>query len=145
MFVRSKFFFCASYTYDLDEKFFDNQVIMGGGRQVMRSNASEGEFDPIDTWACYSRDGRDLMRDWAADKIARKRSHAIVQNNAELRSLDHDSVEFLLGIFANGHISMDWNRETGPFGQPSLEEMTVAALKTLRKAANGYILVVLFN
>lgn len=117
---------------------------MGGGRQMLQSHAKAMEFDPIDTWACYSRDGRDLIREWTADKTSKKSTYSVLQNNEQLRNLDADSVDYVLGIFANGHISMDWERNTGPKGQPSLEEMTIAALRVLNKSKSGYLLVVIY-
>ncbi|KAK2577199.1 hypothetical protein KPH14_003350 [Odynerus spinipes] len=118
------------------------KVIMGGGRQMLRSNVNAGKYDPIDTWACYSTDGRDLIKDWARDKRSRKLSFSVVENNEQLSKVDTRKVDYLLGIFANGHIKMDWEREKGPEGQPSLEEMTVAALKILQKSKQGYLLMV---
>ncbi|XP_033336693.2 alkaline phosphatase [Megalopta genalis] len=118
------------------------QVIMGGGRQVLKTNATGTEFDPIDTWAGSRQDGRDLIEEWRKEKTARNVPFAVVQNNEELFKLNTDKVDYVLGIFANGHISMDWKREKGPKGQPSLEEMTVAALKILRRSKKGYLLVV---
>ncbi|CAG5092236.1 Similar to ALPL: Alkaline phosphatase [Cotesia congregata] len=118
------------------------KVIMGGGRQMLKSNSSGTKIDPIDTWACYSQDGRHLMEDWASDKSARKFRHQIVQNNEQLRAVDPDDVDFLLGVFANGHLNMDWQRIDTPEGQPSLEEMTIMAIRVLRKAAKGFLLVV---
>ncbi|CAK9801399.1 Alkaline phosphatase, tissue-nonspecific isozyme [Anthophora plagiata] len=120
----------------------DIKVIMGGGRQMMKSNATGTQFDPIDTWAGQRKDGRDLIEEWRKDKVSRKLSSDIVQNNEELLRVDAKKVDYLLGIFANGHINMDWNRERGPKGQPSLEEMTVSALKILQKSKRGYLLVV---
>lgn len=108
----------------------------------MKSNVSAGEFDPVDTWACYRRDGRDLIDKWMKDKSDRMLAHSVVQNNEELSRLDTDNVDYLLGIFANGHIEMDWKRERGPKGQPSLEQMTVAALRILQRSPEGYFLMV---
>lgn len=116
---------------------------MGGGRQMLVSNVTASKFDPIDNWACYSTDGRNLIKDWASDKKHRMKSYKIIQNNEELANVNPDDVEFLLGIFANGHLNMDWQRETGPKGQPSLEDMTTMAIKVLRKSQNGYLLVVI--
>nr|CAI5860844.1 unnamed protein product [Callosobruchus analis] len=48
------------------------QVIMGGGRQCLQSDVEGSPADPIDTWSCYSKDGRDLIRDWTAEKSRRK-------------------------------------------------------------------------
>ncbi|XP_018303124.1 alkaline phosphatase isoform X1 [Mycetomoellerius zeteki] len=118
------------------------RVIMGGGRQVMKSNVSAGEFDPIDTWACYRQDGRDLIDEWMRDKSNRNLAYKVVQNNEQLSRVDIDNVDYLLGIFANGHIPMDWKRERGPKGQPSLEKMTVMALRILQKSKQGYFLMV---
>lgn len=125
-----------------DEPGRNIRVIMGGGRQMLKSNVSGGEFDPIDAWACYRQDGRDLIAEWTRDKSGRNLAYSVVQNNEELSRLDIDNVDYLLGIFANGHIEMDWKRERGPKGQPSLEEMTVAALRILQKSKRGYFLMV---
>ncbi|EZA61510.1 Alkaline phosphatase, tissue-nonspecific isozyme [Ooceraea biroi] len=125
-----------------DEPGKNIRVIMGGGRQTMKSNVSASEFDPLDTWACYRQDGRDLINDWIRDKCKRNLAHRVVQNNEELSSVDVDNVDYLLGIFANGHLEMDWKRERGPKGQPSLEEMTVTALRILQKSKQGYLLMV---
>jgi len=115
---------------------------MGGGRQTMKSNVSASEFDPLDMWACYRQDGRDLIEDWTKDKSKRKLAYSVVQNNEELSRVDVDNVDYLLGVFANSHIEMDWKRKRGPRGQPSLEEMTVTALRILQKSKEGYLLMV---
>ncbi|XP_057320789.1 alkaline phosphatase-like [Microplitis mediator] len=118
------------------------KVIMGGGRQMLKSNVTGTKIDPIDTWACYSSDGRNLIEDWARDKALKNARHQVVQNNKQLRAVDPDDVDFLMGIFANGYLNMDWERVDGPEGQPSLEEMTTMAIKVLRKAPKGFLLVV---
>lgn len=72
---------------------------MGGGRQCLVSNVTDSPEDPIDRWACSSKDGRDLIRDWTLDKQKRKLSHAVVTNNEELEYLDHADTDYVLGIF----------------------------------------------
>lgn len=108
---------------------------------MLRSNVSSTEFDPVDTWACYSSDGRDLISDWSRDKASRKAKHRYVESKRQLSQVGDDT-EYLLGIFANGHLPMDYARNKGPEGQPSLQEMTVAALRVLAKSENGYFLAV---
>lgn len=122
-----------------------NQVILGGGRQVLQSNVKGTESDPIDNWACYSKDGRDLIEDWKKDKESINATYAFVQNREELSRVNPVKTEFLLGIFANSHISMDYKRDKGPKGQPSLEEMTIAAVKVLRRGKKGFVLMVRIN
>ncbi|KAL3270478.1 hypothetical protein HHI36_021021 [Cryptolaemus montrouzieri] len=117
------------------------KVIMGGGRQMLQSNASDRPGDPIDTWATKSGDNRDLMADWKIDKQRRNVSNAIVTNNEELDKLS-DSTEYVLGIFANGHLAQDYRRNRGPEGMPSLRNMSDKAIKLLRKNKKGYVLMV---
>ena len=47
-----------------------------------------------------------------------------------------------VGIFANGHLKYDHERETGPNGMPSLSNMTEKALEILKRNENGFVLVV---
>lgn len=48
----------------------------------------------------------------------------------------------LAGIFANGHLKFDHERDTGPKGMPSLANMTSKAIEILSKNRKGFILVV---
>ena len=116
------------------------QVIMGGGRQVLMTNVTGTEKDPLDEWAGRRKDGRDLIDDWKKDKSDKKA--IVVQNNEELSAVNFEDTDYLLGIFANGHLNMEYKRDSGPKGQPSLAEMTQAALKILKKNDEGFVLVV---
>lgn len=73
-------------------------VIMGGGRQCLVSNVTDSNEDPIDRWACYSKDGRDLIRDWSLDKEKRKLNHAVVSNNEELKNVNSKKVDYVMGM-----------------------------------------------
>lgn len=112
---------------------------MGGGRQMLQTNVSESKIDPIDHWAGRRGDGRNLINDWVADKKNKKVTYRVVQNSEELKSVNYDETDYLLGIYANGHLPMDFQRDKS---LPSLEEMTLAALKILKKSDNGFLLVV---
>lgn len=121
----------------------DINVIMGGGRQCLVSNVTGTPGDPIDTWSCVSRDGRDLIQKWADDKHARRLPYAVVRNTGELAKLaDGSAAEYVLGIFANGHMMYEDERDKGPQGQPSLREMTDRAVQVLEKNPKGFVLVV---
>lgn len=80
-----------------DEPGRNINVIMGGGRQCLVSNVTSTQEDPVDTWACYSRDGRDLIRDWTLDKQKRKLKHAVVTNNDQLAKLNHRNTDYVMG------------------------------------------------
>ena len=79
-----------------DEPGKNINVIMGGGRQCLQSNTKDLPGDPVDTWACFSKDGRDLIKDWIQDKKGRDKTYAVVQNNEQLNSVK-SSTEFVLG------------------------------------------------
>lgn len=79
-----------------DEPGRNIQVIMGGGRQVLQSKVNGSESDPIDTWCCYSTDGRDLIEDWKNEKKNRNVSYSFVSNTNDLENVDVNS-EFVLG------------------------------------------------
>lgn len=117
-------------------------VIMGGGRQCLVSNITGTTEDPLDTWSCISKDGRNLINDWKRDKTARKLKHTFVENNGDLSNLNVGETDYLLGIFANGHLPFDHLRNRDVNGQPSLKMMTEAAIKILSKNHNGFVLVV---
>ncbi|XP_059610745.1 alkaline phosphatase isoform X2 [Phlebotomus argentipes] len=116
-------------------------VIMGGGRQCLVSGVEGSAADPLDTWSCNSVDGRDLIEKWRNDKIEKEHSHVVLQNNSDLANFDESS-EYVLGIFANGHLKYEDERDKGEAGMPSLENMTAAALRVLRRHQNGFFLVV---
>ncbi|EDW00073.1 alkaline phosphatase [Drosophila grimshawi] len=117
-------------------------VIMGGGRQMLVSNVSATENDPLDMWAGHSADGRNLITKWAQIKAEQGVPHAVVQNNAELRNLDAENIDYMMGIFANGHLKYDHERDSGDNGMPSLTNMTLKALQVLGNSDKGYLLVV---
>ncbi|KAH8244793.1 hypothetical protein KR032_000468 [Drosophila birchii] len=117
-------------------------VIMGGGRQMLVSNVSHSDADPLDTWASKSADGRDLIQDWRRKKEAAGEAHAVIQNNRELWNLKGQEVDYLLGIFANGHLMYDHERDRGESGMPSLSNMTLKALEVLGNSDKGFLLVV---
>ncbi|XP_044253838.1 alkaline phosphatase, tissue-nonspecific isozyme-like [Tribolium madens] len=124
-----------------DEPGKNINVVMGGGRQCLQSGVEDRPGDPVDRWACYSTDGRDLIRDWELDKKRRNKSYATLTNNEELERVD-TSKEFVLGVFANGHMSMDYARDKSPTGMPSLTNMTKKAIEILNRNSKGYILVI---
>ncbi|CAG9773764.1 unnamed protein product [Ceutorhynchus assimilis] len=131
---------CKDIAYQLinDSPGRNIKVIMGGGRQCLVANVEGSKSDPLDTWSCISKQkGRNLINDWATNKT----SYQILQNNQQLQNMN-ESAEFTLGIFANGHLKMEYERDKGPEGMPSLSAMTEAAIKLLKKNPNGYALMV---
>uniref|UniRef100_A0A1B6IP91 alkaline phosphatase n=1 Tax=Homalodisca liturata TaxID=320908 RepID=A0A1B6IP91_9HEMI len=117
-------------------------VIMGGGRQCMMTNINVSESDPRDTWSCSRKDGRDLIKHWIDEKKREGLRHAYLSTTDDLNKLDIDNVDFVMGIFANGHLKLDHERDRTPRGMPSLSQMTETAIKVLLKNKKGFLLVV---
>lgn len=119
-------------------------VIMGGGRQMLVSDVIGSEADPLDTWACQSHDGRNLMLDWKNQRKTLEQRAKVVENRLELADIGKsDDIDFLLGIFANGHLKYDHELDNN--SMPSLEEMTVKAIEVLfkeNKQQQGFFLMV---
>lgn len=90
-------------------------VLLGGGRDHFRADARE--------------DGRDLL--------ARLRDGRVyVEDAAAFRSLDTDTIQALVGLFADSHPA------PAPARDPDLSELTAAALAVLEHDPDGFFLMV---
>ncbi|XP_013162139.1 PREDICTED: alkaline phosphatase isoform X2 [Papilio xuthus] len=119
----------------------DLHVVLGGGRQVLVSNSTGTPEDPISAWSCYRQDGRDLIDEYRRDKEDRNLKYQIVSNTRELLNIEND-IDYLFGIFANEHLQYEFERNKSPEGQPSISDMTKAAIQVLSKNPKGYFLMV---
>ncbi|XP_023949953.2 alkaline phosphatase isoform X2 [Bicyclus anynana] len=120
----------------------DLNVIMGGGRQGLMSNCTGTPSDPISSWACSRSDGRNLIKEYKADKQRRGLKYSIVSNNRELKKFNVNKTDYLLGIFANEHLRYESERDKGPDGMPSISDMVEAAVKVLQRNSKGFFLMV---
>ncbi|CAG9123030.1 unnamed protein product [Plutella xylostella] len=125
-----------------DEPGASLNVIMGGGRQVLVSNSSGSPSDPLDTWGCRRQDGADLIQEYRRRKEERGLRYRVVSNNEELESVNFNNTDYLLGIFANGHLQYEHEKDPGPAGMPTLAAMVDAAIRVLRKNEKGFFLMV---
>lgn len=118
---------------DIARELFENapgrdlNVIMGGGLSRL---IPEGEHEGV------RKDGRNLIKKW----IELHPYGKYVTNRNELLGAD-EKVDHLLGIFSNYHMKFNADRNTTV--EPSLSEMTLRALKLLkRKNPRGFVLMV---
>ncbi len=109
-------------------------VALGGGRGEY---TTVEERDPeYDDKVGQRLDGRDLVEEW-------RRAHpqgAYAWNKRQLDAAGNASA--LLGLFEPDHMQFDHDRNKGPDGEPSLAEMTTAAIHTLSRNPDGYVLMV---
>ena len=101
-------------------------IALGGGLQEFRGASLGGERRTAD---------EGLVADWLAASPRRR----FVQTREELRDLDPN--EQVLGLFADSHMTYIAEREE-PTGEPTIQEMTAAAIDYLEARGNGYYLLV---
>ena len=98
------------------------EVVMGGGyKQFLDSGGKRG-------------DGRNLVTEWQL----KHPSSSILRNTKDLQAWDKKSK--VLGLFSDSHMDFDWQRDAKE--QPSLTEMTEAALAQLKGNKKGFFLMV---
>ena len=109
-------------------------VALGGGR---REFTNVEQRDPeYDDKVGQRLDGRDLVGEW-------QRAHpggVYAWNAGQLQAASN--APFLLGLFENEHMQYEHDRDKTANGDPSLTDMTLAAIKTLSRDPNGFVLLV---
>jgi alkaline phosphatase len=109
-------------------------VLMGGGRaNFMPATQRDPEYDDR---VGARLDGRDLVAEWKQ----RHPGGAYAWNAAQLRAAPADAP--LLALFEPEHMRFEHDRAKDPAGEPSLAEMTRAAIARLSRNPNGYVLLV---
>lgn len=83
-------------------------------------------------------DGRDLTKEWAE----KSEDHTFIFDKAGFDAIDFASNVKVLGLFEHSHMQYELDRETDKAGEPSLSEMTAAAITRLSQNEDGYVLLV---
>ena len=109
-------------------------VVMGGGRS---SFMPAGHYDPeYPETVGMRRDGRDLIKEW--QQMHPRGSY--VWNAKQLAAAPADQP--LLALFEPSDMQYEHERAQDPAGEPSLAEMTRAAISRLSRNPQGYVLMV---
>jgi len=112
------------------------EVVLGGGRTSFLPSAMA---DPEHAGVRGRRlDGRDLIGEWTSRSPGAK----FVWNRAQLLGLDLATTERVLGLFEPEEMTYEWQRGEDPGGEPSLREMTDAAIRLLSRDPDGFFLMV---
>jgi alkaline phosphatase len=112
------------------------EVVLGGGRAQFLPATQADPEEP--TLRGLRRDGRDLTAAW-------RKKHpggAFVWSGAQLAALDLAHTPSILGLFEPSHMEFEHDRPADRAGEPSLTEMTEAALRVLSRAPRGFVLMV---
>lgn len=112
-------------------------VALGGGRgNFLPSDAVDPEYPDMTGWR---GDGRNLLDEWAAKSDA----HQFVWNAEQFASVDFTSDVKVLGVFEPAHLQFEADRAGAQSpSEPSLAELTHAAITRLSQNDKGYVLVV---
>jgi alkaline phosphatase len=110
-------------------------VALGGGRtEFMPADQRDPEYPLLPG---KRLDGRDLVATWT-----KRVGAAYVWNETQLKAIDATHTTHLLGLFEPEHMHYETDRAKDGAGEPSLSEMTRAALSILKKNPKGYFLMV---
>ncbi|MGH8033220.1 MAG: alkaline phosphatase [Luteimonas sp.] len=109
-------------------------VALGGGRGAF---STVEQRDPENDGSVGQRlDGRTLIDEWQAAHPGGR----YVWNATQLAAAS--DAPALLGLFAYDHMQYDSDRATDIGGEPSLADMTRAAIGTLSRQPDGYVLMI---
>ncbi len=112
------------------------EVVLGGGRgPFMTLDQQDPEFADK---TGKRRDGRDLVAEWAAKSDA----HTFVFDSAGFAAADFASDARVLGLFQPSHMQYELDRKDDPAGEPSLADLTRAAITRLQQDKDGFVLMV---
>jgi len=100
------------------------EVYMGGGLR---------HFVPKSEKGSKRKDDRDLTREFA------DAGYSVVKNKGQLNNLEIDKTTKVLGLFGASNMSFHIDRKAD---EPTLSEMTAAAVKVLKQNPKGFFLMV---
>ncbi|KAG5673004.1 hypothetical protein PVAND_003084 [Polypedilum vanderplanki] len=125
----------------------DLNVIFGGGKDFLGAHdifeKNIVQFAGAGEVSCNRTDKQNLVEKYLR-QFNNETVVKYVTNTGEMLGIDYDNVDHVLGLFANNHMEYESLRNKNSDGQPSLTEMTKAAIRILnnKKNKNGYVLIV---
>lgn len=112
------------------------EIALGGGRaNFLPSTSADPEYGER-TGA--RGDGRDLVGEWTQ----KGEDHLFVYNKQGFDAVNFDSDTRVLGLFEPSHLQYEADRNDGADGEPSIADMTRAAITRLSRDKDGYVLMV---
>ena len=111
-------------------------VILGGGRTNFLPNTINDPEYPNQKGS--RADGRNLVDEWKAGASNR----AAVTDRAGFNAFNWNSDGQIFGLFEPSHMRYELDREKDGKGEPSIAEMTKAAITRLSRNPDGYVMMV---
>ncbi|TNN14640.1 Alkaline phosphatase, placental type [Schistosoma japonicum] len=127
-------FNCSDAAAQLIANASDINVVMGGGAAEF--------YGTLETLAFNTKgkrhDSRNLLLEWEEIQKKMSRKYAVIHTNDDFKRTDWASVDYVLGLFAPSHLAYRLeNRD-----EPTLSDMTEAAIKILSHNNKGFLLLV---
>jgi len=112
------------------------EVILGGGRaNFLPDTVTDPEYP---AQRGRRKDGRNLADEWKAQAANR----ALVTDKAGFDAFNWNGDGQIFGLFEPSHMQYELDRTQTAQGEPSIAEMTRAAITRLSRNPNGYVLMV---
>lgn len=112
------------------------EVILGGGRSnFLPETMADPEYA---NQKGRRKDGRNLAEEWKAQAPNR----TLVTDKAGFDAFDWTGDGQIFGLFEPSHMQYDLDRPKDGKGEPTITEMTRAAITRLSRNPNGYVLMV---
>ncbi|CAH8590202.1 unnamed protein product [Schistosoma rodhaini] len=127
-------FHCTDAATQLLSNASNVNVIMGGGATEFYGPSDSTIFN----MKGKRSDSRNLLHKWKAIQTKMNRKHVLLHTNSEFKRTNWSSVDYVLGLFAPSHLAYRLENQD----QPSLAEMTEAAIKVLSRNPKGFLLLV---
>ena len=112
------------------------EIALGGGRNYFMPDTAA---DPEDEGKMGRRaDGRDLTTEWTS----KGNNNVFVWNKEGFDGVDLASGAKILGLFEGSHMEYEADRAKDKGGEPSIAEMTAAAIERRKQDEDGFVLMV---
>lgn len=112
------------------------EVILGGGRaNFLPSTEADPEYADRKG---RRADGRNLAAEWQAGAANR----TVVHDTAGFNAFNWNGDGQVFGLFESSHMQYELDRSRAATGEPSIKDMTTAAITRLSRNPNGYVLMV---
>jgi alkaline phosphatase len=112
------------------------EVILGGGRSGFLPNTMADPEYPEQKGR--RQDGRNLAEEWLQGHPERKVAIGI----SAFEQINFDSDVQVLGLFEPSHMQYELDREKDARGEPTIADMTEAAITRLSRNPDGYVLMI---
>lgn len=133
----------AGFACHIDDRGKDNEimehmvynnidVVMGGGKRHLLP----GDDCPNAVSGGKRTDCQDL------EQVLKDRGYSFAGTRNDLINLNVDAVDKIFGMFAMSHMQPDMDRKYFAPDEPSLAEMTKAAIDVLSKKENGFFMMI---